>query len=296
MSAQFHKFKTRYIFVDFFLLSNILAVISLLFVGSFEEILKPFSFYGNIYHTILFFSVCGAIACRLNFCGINPKHIIGNLNLKRIPWILLLIVFYGEHTLTTGIQYLEYYFVNLFSPELIQSSINTLKNGSNYSSYSAISQVIQYFLLMIVLVIVAPVTEEFIFRGIFMHRWAIKWGAFWSVILSSLLFGAIHLDAFWFSRAVGSIFIALFYIQTKNLLVPIILHAINNALAFVDLLFNNLSPSTVSTINITHQYLWYGFINILLAMPILIYFLKFPKQTEKLPYFVNSKEAELRKD
>ena len=69
---------------------------------------------------------------------------------------------------------------------------------------------------MLVLVIVAPVTEEFIFRGVFLHRWAARWGVLWSIILSSLLFGAIHRDIFWFSRAVGSFFIALYYIQTKT--------------------------------------------------------------------------------
>lgn len=292
MSSQFARFRSRYIFVDFFLLSIIIPIIGLLFIGSTDELLKPFSFSGNIFHIVLFFFLCKMIIYRLQGCGVRSEHIVGSLNFKNIPWIILLIVFYGQQTISSGVQYLEYYFINLFSPELIQSSINTLKDGSDYSSYGAISQIIQYFLLMIVLVVVAPVTEEFIFRGVFMHRWAVKWGALWSVILSSLLFGAIHLDAFWFSRAVGSIFFALFYIQTKNLLVPIILHAMNNAVAFVDLLFNNLAPGTASTINITHQYLWYGLINILLAIPILIYFLEFPKAKSELPYFVNSKKLE----
>jgi len=294
MSRQFNKFKSRYIFVDFWLLSNTTAVIFLFFLGSLESIVKPFSFTGNILHIIIFSSICGAIIYRLKFCGVEVKHIVGNLNIKKIPWILLLIVFYGEHTLTSGVNYLEYYFANFFSPKLIQSYMDTLQGGSNYSSSGLMSQVIQYFLLMIVLVVVAPITEEFIFRGVFMHRWAVKWGAFWSVILSSLLFGAIHADIFWFSRAVGSVFMALFYIQTKNLLVPIILHAINNGLAFIDMLFHNFSPSTVQIPNITHQYLWYGLINILLAIPILIYFLKFPKTTAELPYFVNSRKNELK--
>lgn len=295
MSTGFNKFKVRYIFVDFWLLSNIIAVVGLIFWGSIDEIFKPFSFSGNIAHTILFFSICGLIIYRLDFCQIDTKHILGNLNLKKIPWVMLLIVFYGEHTLSSGIQYLEYYFANLLAPELLESSLNTLKEGSNYDSADFATQLAQYFLLMLVLVVVAPITEEFIFRGVILHRWAVKWGAFWSIILSSLLFGAIHADVFWFSRAVGSIFIALFYIQTKNLLVPIILHALNNGLAFVDLLFNNFDPSIVQDVNVTHQYLWYGLINILLAIPILIYFLKFPKTTSELPYFANSQKIQTRK-
>ncbi|MGD1920333.1 MAG: lysostaphin resistance A-like protein [Pleurocapsa sp.] len=140
---------------------------------------------------------------------------------------------------------------------------------------------------MFVLVVVAPVTEEFIFRGIFLHRWAVKWGVIWSIILSSLLFGAIHRDIFWFSRAVGSVFIALYYIQTKTLLVPILMHAFNNGLVFIDLIFNLFNPSEVNHLNITAQYIWHGALNIMLAIPILLYFLKVPKSIKQFPYFRN---------
>ena len=288
MSIQFNKFKTRYIFVDFWLLSNILAVFGLLLPQSLEaEIFKPFSVIGNLFHIVLFFSLCGSIIYRLKICKVNISQIIGDLRIKNISWILLLIVFYGEHSLSSGINYLEYYFANLISPELVKSSVDTLVEGSNYSSANLVSQFFQYLLLMIVLVIVAPITEEFIFRGVFLHRWAVKWGVVWSIILTSLLFGAVHADIFWFSRAVASIFTALFYIQTKTLLVPIILHALNNGLVFVDLLFNHFDPNAVKEIQITHQYLWYGLVNMFLGFPILVYFLKFPKITTELPYFFN---------
>ena len=293
MSIQFNKFKTRYIFVDFWLLSNIFGVLILIFPESWKtEILRPFSISSNLVHIVLFGSICGLIMYRLKYCQIDIKQIVGDLRIKKISWILLLIVFYGEHSLSSGINYLEYYFTNLFSPELVKSSLETLVKGANYTSVGLISQIFQYFLLMFVLVVVAPITEEFIFRGVFLHRWAVKWGVIWSIVLSSLLFGAVHADIFWFSRAVGSIFIALFYIQTKTLLVPIILHALNNGLVFVDLLFHHFDPTVVQEINITHQYLWHGLVNILLGVPILVYFLKFPKITAELPYFANQKTSD----
>ena len=296
MSQQLFKYKTRYILVDFFALSIVIPFVSLLFIDSIDELTKPFSFAYNIIHIIFFCSLCWAIICRFKSCGVDVKQIVGSLGLKKIPWLVLFIVFYGEQTISSGVRYLEYYFYNFFNPEFIQSSVNTLKEGGNYSSAGIFSQIAQYLLLFIVLVVVAPVTEEFIFRGVLMHRWAVKWGALSSVILSSLLFGAIHVDAFWFSRAIGSIFFALFYIRTRNLIVPIILHALNNGLAFVELLFNNFNPATDSAIDVTHQYLWYGLVNILLAIPILIYFLKFPKIFAELPYFANKNRSELNQN
>ena len=152
MSTQFHEFKTRYIFVDFCLLSIVIPFVGLIFVGSTDELFKPFSFSSNIIHILVFCSICWLIIYRLKSCNVDVMYIAGNLSFKNISWILLLIVFYGEQTLSSGIRYLEYYVFNLFSPELIQSSINTLKDGSNYSSSGVISQIIQYFLLMIVLV------------------------------------------------------------------------------------------------------------------------------------------------
>ena len=294
MSTQFDRFKSRYIFIDFWLISFALTIPYLFFPQPIKEKLVVISSVpGSIYHTVFFCSLCAAILYRLKTCDVNFKYIVGNLKIKKVPWTLLLIVFYGEQSLTSGVNYLEYYFANLISPELVNSAIATMTEVSQSADSGLVIQVIQYLLLLFVLVIVAPITEEFIFRGVLLHRWSVRWTAAWGIALSSLLFGAIHADIFWFSRAVGSVFFALFYIQTRNLLVPIILHALNNALAFVNILFHNLDPSIAQTPNITYQYLWYGIINILLAIPVLIYFLKLPKNTAELPYFTNQKKVYL---
>ncbi len=252
MSVDFSKFQSRYIFLDYLLISFLIipvaSFLSFIFKLSETEVFKPFSTTGNIVYIIFFSAICLLTIYRLKLCHINVKHILGNWNVKDISWIPLMIVFYGEHTLSGGIHYLEYYFANLISPELVESTVKTFTEDSNSSNVTVPSQLFHYVLLMFVLVVVAPITEEFIFRGVFLHRWAVKWGVLWSIILSSLLFGAIHQDIFWFSRAVGSAFIALYYIQTKTLLVPILMHAFNNGLVFIDLIFNHFDPSEVNNL------------------------------------------------
>ncbi len=86
----------------------------------------------------------------------------------------------------------------------------------------------EYFMLLI-LVILAPVVEEFVFRGVFLTRFAAKTSLWGGILFSSLLFGLLHIDfvgAFLFG-----IIASLLYVRTGNLLVPILFHMLNNALA-----------------------------------------------------------------
>jgi membrane protease YdiL (CAAX protease family) len=52
----------------------------------------------------------------------------------------------------------------------------------------AVSTVPQWVLLMVVGAIAAPVSEEIIFRGLLLHRWARRWGTTTGVVASSVLF------------------------------------------------------------------------------------------------------------
>lgn len=86
----------------------------------------------------------------------------------------------------------------------------------------------EYFMLL-TLVILAPIVEEFVFRGVFLTRFAAKTSMWGGILISSLLFGVLHLDfvgAFLFG-----IIASLLYLRTGNLLLPILLHMLNNALA-----------------------------------------------------------------
>lgn len=82
---------------------------------------------------------------------------------------------------------------------------------------------------IIVIVILAPVLEEFIFRGVILHRLIKKTSITGGVLISSILFGVLHADmigAFFFG-----VITALLFLKTGNLLIPILVHMINNAIA-----------------------------------------------------------------
>jgi uncharacterized protein len=88
------------------------------------------------------------------------------------------------------------------------------------------------------LAILAPIAEEFMFRGLLLKR-LIKKTSVWSgILISSFLFGILHADiigAFLFG-----VIASLLYLRTGNLLIPMLMHILNNSLA-VALMF--LVPS-----------------------------------------------------
>ncbi|MBR2442934.1 MAG: CPBP family intramembrane metalloprotease [Rikenellaceae bacterium] len=83
-------------------------------------------------------------------------------------------------------------------------------------------------------VILAPIFEELIFRGVLLGNIRRRWGSLRAVLFSSLIFGAIHLipqqvvNAFLVGIIIGGI-----YVMTDSILAVITLHAVNNALSYV---------------------------------------------------------------
>ncbi len=81
------------------------------------------------------------------------------------------------------------------------------------------------------LVILAPLLEEFMFRGLLLHRWSKKWGILRAVLMSSILFGVLHPDPL--GAVVFGIAMCILYLRTQTLWLPVICHALNNLAAWL---------------------------------------------------------------
>jgi len=81
------------------------------------------------------------------------------------------------------------------------------------------------------LVIVAPVTEEVMFRGLILRAFLRRFTAGAAFLLSSMLFGLVHLNPWQFvsATALGLIF-AWWYARTRSLVPSLIGHALANAM------------------------------------------------------------------
>ena len=92
-------------------------------------------------------------------------------------------------------------------------------------------------LLILIVVIGAPIVEELFFRGLLLRSAERRWGKVWAVVVSSLIFGAVHLQPLQFPAlvAVGVVF-ALLAVRTGRLGPSIFAHMGFNAVAVISLL------------------------------------------------------------
>ena len=87
---------------------------------------------------------------------------------------------------------------------------------------------------IVALVVIAPLFEEFLCRGLLYGSLRTRYGTTRSILLSALFFGILHLQPSAMINAflMGAL-LAWIYEQTKTLWAPILLHAMNNAAAYL---------------------------------------------------------------
>jgi hypothetical protein len=118
-----------------------------------------------------------------------------------------------------------------FMPDFIQTFLNRLmtsyENSVVFSQGSSLMISVLQFFSMVVL---APIMEEFFYRGFLINRLSIKLNLRWAVLISTLLFTIGHGDII--SSFIKGYAFSIIYVKTKSLKIPIIFHVANNLFAF----------------------------------------------------------------
>lgn len=134
--------------------------------------------------------------------------------------------------------------------------------------------------MVLMVVAVAPVVEEVLFRGVLVSRWCVKWGATAGILVSAVVFGILH------ANPIGIGFVglvtAVLYFQTRTLIVPIVFHATNNAIGSVGMYL----PGGSDTTALMEGDGWLGFLLVFVTLPILIWYLWrfWPARGAAIPY------------
>lgn len=113
----------------------------------------------------------------------------------------------------------------------------------------------------LVTVLCGPIVEEFIFRGVMFNRFTKRWGLKTGIFASSFFFGLVHGDPF---MAVGAfvfgVTLCVLYVKS-HIIVPIIIHILNNLFVFLielAVLFFDTESSNVSTEQMIEESEKYG--------------------------------------
>jgi membrane protease YdiL (CAAX protease family) len=99
------------------------------------------------------------------------------------------------------------------------------------NAFTDVTSIGQWTMLMVAGVVAAPIVEEVLFRGILMQRWAHRWGTPTGVVASSILFAIGHEE--WVGHFLFGAALALLYLRTRSLWLPIAAHALNNGVALL---------------------------------------------------------------
>lgn len=146
-------------------------------------------------------------------------------------------------------------------------------------------------------VLVTPVIEELVFRGLILQQLMHRFSVFKSVLLSSLLFACVHAQAFGVIQFFCGILFALTYLNTRSLLVTTLLHLTwNIPLAVVALLGSRLHSQTLVprdmadfAIRLSAYVPWVVFVLVLCTGCLLWFFIRTWPRERITPYAFNSR-------
>jgi len=207
---------------------------------------------------------------------------IGETNAKHRRYVVFALPLVA---LSAGTGVLIYIPLSLISPGIVERLIidpaNTIiwTGGDHY--------VIANILIFLSMAVIGPVTEEFLFRGLILSRWSIKWNVRTGIILSSLCFAFLHADvigAFFFAYVMS-----ILYMKTRSLLMPILIHMSVNTVGWLLTLLGILSRGTGHAYTLTdfrNEWMW-GVIGLLIGLPWLVTFLRHNRvsKTDLIPIY-----------
>lgn len=198
------------------------------------------------------------------------QYFINALKIVHIDsfWIYIFIIFYFIFKLRAEIFSVKDDMLEAFSPDILKTVLAVVilniffSYGMLYLSNSILDFVPSVNLFnsfltgsLIATIFISPISEELIFRGVFLNRLQLAVPVVFAVLISSLLFAALHSFGSIFSAFIFGVCIAILYLKTDNIFVPIFAHFLNNLFAEIivvmdpnKILFTNISVVLVMSI------------------------------------------------
>lgn len=185
-------------------------------------------------------------------------------------WISQILVLIGGTVLfSVGTGILILYAESFFFPVHVQETLAYHPLRSTAGATAHLHRIVWG----IIVVILAPITEELVFRGIILRRLAVKWPIKYAIIGSSLLFGIVHGEEGVLGAFAAGMILAVLYLKTRTLIVPIFMHMLNNAFGY-GMAWVSLADQQAYTLEQLRGDVWAGAVFMLVSLPGIIYYLR----------------------
>ncbi len=167
--------------------------------------------------------------------------------------------------------YLVYLPLSYVAPDIVTWLILDTPTGLDWRSGP--DEFIGVGLNIVLIVVIAPVVEEVLFRGFLLNRWWGKYGFRRAAIFSSLAFGLFHVE--FVGAMIFGVALSVIYARTRSLICTIIVHVANNAIAcFAILLVYALDLDGPNTLELFRAYWWLGLLGAVIGIPWLMWLVK----------------------
>ncbi|GGE75010.1 CPBP family intramembrane glutamic endopeptidase [Priestia taiwanensis] len=248
MNTQFEHIRIReFIWIIFlYIVTSVFVMIFTTLAAGGEEppdlvaMLLDVAFY----FVLVIWLLRACTQARLEFTSFFDKPL--NIPMKDIVLSVVMLII-----LALGVVNLQSYGLSYIAPDYAVENWNMPLVSGEEQLYMKIYQ-------FIAAVILAPIIEELVFRGFLLNRLSYKWGITKAIIISSTLFGVLHYDII--GAAMFGGVCSIFYLKTKSLFVPIMIHMINNFTAVIAevAMVNGMgvSDTTLADIQSTSTLLW----------------------------------------
>lgn len=282
----FNRLKARLVVLGFFAIAVTLALIfgtlgtlNVLPLQPNDPILAP------VLYILIFCSLCIAVLLWSRKTPFKLRYLLGSWPIQ-VSWMEMALLVVGTFFFSLGAFQLSYLLLSFIAPGVVEA---TLQQTLLLSADETSTPQLYNGLMLFAALVVAPITEEFLFRGILLHRWGTKWGIRPAIMLTSAFFGVLHSNLI--GLFVFGVVMALLYLHSRSLIVPIVAHAMNNAIASsLELLTAHIHTDiSVSSLAEFRSSWWLGVLCIVISAPWLSRYIRrnWPVQQALLPYFAN---------
>lgn len=204
LSEKFKILKNIFIYLLTYFVVNIITVflITIILGDNIEDLHSESYFWGTIASFVTLF-IYSSILKKSNSSLLKQCN-FQKISIKTFLSIIIITILLSITT--------EYFILKLDSISIFQNS-----KSSYYSSDS--------FLWIICAIILGPIYEEILFRGLIYNEFKKTFNSIVSIIIQSLIFSIMHFDLVQIIyTAVLGIFLALLYTWSQSIIAPIIAH------------------------------------------------------------------------